>query len=59
MTRAGIRAINLLMRLNRSEFRVFVHPVARMTAAADEKGLELGERRRRGIFWESAVYVRA
>ena len=59
LTRAGIRAINLLMRLNRSEFRVFVHPVARMTAAADEKGLELGERRRRGIFWESAVYVRA
>jgi magnesium-protoporphyrin O-methyltransferase len=57
-TRAGIRLINLLMRLTGSDFRVFVHPVARMVAAAGEKGLKLGERRPRGIFWESAVYER-
>ena len=58
-TRAGIRVINLFMRLNRSDFRTFVHPVARMSAAAGAHGLELGERRRRGIFWESAAFVRA
>ena len=58
-TRAGMGVINLFMRLIGSDFRVFVHPVARISAAAREKGLELGERRRRGIFWESAAYVRA
>ncbi len=58
-TRAGIRVINFFMRLNGSDFRAFVHPVARMTAAAGEHGLELAERRPRGRFWESAAYVRA
>jgi len=58
-TRAGTRVINLFMRLNGSDFRVFVHPVTRMTAAAGERGLAPGERRRHGIFWESAAYVRA
>ena len=57
--RAGLRSINLFMRLNGSEFRAFVHPVARMTAAAAGHGLELAERRRNGRFWESAAYVRA
>lgn len=58
-TRAGIRVINLFMRITGSEFRTFVHPVARMSTAAREKGLELAERRRRGIFWESAAYERS
>src|SRR5215471_11158715 len=31
-TRAGIAAINFFMRLSGSEFRAFVHPVARMAA---------------------------
>lgn len=57
-TRAGIQAINFFMRLNGSDFRAFVHPVARMSAAAGEHGLELVERRPRGWFWESAAYVR-
>jgi 2-polyprenyl-3-methyl-5-hydroxy-6-metoxy-1,4-benzoquinol methylase len=57
--RAGIGAVNLFMRLTGSDFRAFVHPVSRMTAAAAEHGLEPGERRRRGIFWESAAFVRA
>jgi len=57
-TRAGIGVINLLMRLNRSDFRAFVHPVARISAAAEEKGLALGEQRRGGIFWESAAFER-
>jgi SAM-dependent methyltransferase len=58
-TRAGIGVINLFMRLTGSDFRVFVHPVARMSAAAGAHGLELAERRKRGMFWESAVFVRA
>jgi len=57
-TRAGTRAVNLGMRLSRSEFRVFVHPLKRMSAAAGEQGLALGERRRRGLFWESAAFER-
>ena len=57
-TRAGLGVINLFLRLNGSDFRVFVHPVTRMAAAAKEKGLELGERKRRGLFWESAAYER-
>ena len=57
-TRAGIRVINLLLRLNGSEFRVFVHPLTRMDAAARKHGLTVGERRRRGMVWESASYVR-
>jgi magnesium-protoporphyrin O-methyltransferase len=57
-TRAGVRAINFFMRLNGSDFRAFVHPVQRMTAAARGRGLELATRRRRGIFWESAAFER-
>jgi len=59
LTRAGIRAINLFMRLSGSDFRAFVHPVSRMTAAAAEHGLELAELRRNGRLWESAAYVKA
>jgi hypothetical protein len=58
-TRVGIGLVNLFMRITGSDFRVFVHPVARMRAAAGKHGLELSERRRRGVFWESAAFVRA
>lgn len=58
VTRAGIATINFFMRLNGSDFRAFVHPVARISAAASEQGLALGERRRSGIVWESAAYDR-
>jgi magnesium-protoporphyrin O-methyltransferase len=58
-TRAGIGVVNLFMRLTGSDFRVFVHPVSRMTAAAAEHGLEPGEFPKRGVFWESAAFVRA
>lgn len=36
--RAGARAINVFLRLSGSSFRAFVHPVARMTAAAGKEG---------------------
>ncbi len=57
-TRAGIWAINLFMRISRSSFRAFVHPVARMTAAAEREGLTLERRERPGLIWENAVYER-
>ncbi len=56
-TRTGVRVINLVLRVSGSEFRVFVHPLARIDAAAASQGLSLGERRR-GRIWESAVYER-
>ena len=57
-TRAGIWAINLFMRISSSSFRAFVHPVARMTAAAEREGLTLERRERPGLIWENAVYER-
>lgn len=57
-TRAGLGAINLFMRLSGSDFRAFVHPVARMRDVAGERGLVPTERRRRGLFWESAAFER-
>jgi hypothetical protein len=58
-TRAGARLLNVSLRLFGSRFRVFVHPVRRVTAAAAEGGLAPGERRRRGILWESVAYERS
>lgn len=57
-TRAGIAAINLFMRISGSEFRAFVHPVARMTAAAQREGLALERREQPGLIWENAAYER-
>jgi magnesium-protoporphyrin O-methyltransferase len=57
-TRAGIWSINLFMRISGSSFRAFVHPVARMAAAAQREGLTLERRERPGLIWENAVYER-
>jgi magnesium-protoporphyrin O-methyltransferase len=57
-TRAGIAAINLFMRISGSDFRAFVHPVARMTAAAQREGLALERREQPGLIWENAAYER-
>jgi 2-polyprenyl-3-methyl-5-hydroxy-6-metoxy-1,4-benzoquinol methylase len=57
-TRAGIGAINLFMRISGSEFRAFVHPVARMEAAAQREGLTLERREQPGLIWENAAYER-
>ena len=58
-TRAGVRAINFFMRLSGSDFRAFVHPVARMAAAAQREGLALERRERPGLIWENAAYQRS
>ena len=55
---AGVRAINLFLRISGSEFRAFVHPFARMRAAAEREGLALERRERPGLIWENAAYER-
>ena len=57
-TRAGIAAVNLFMRISGSDFRAFVHPVARITAAAQREGLALERREQPGLIWENAAYER-
>ena len=58
LTRAGIRALNLWLRLTRCGFRTYVHPVARIVAAAECAGLRLDSRAAAGALWENAGFVR-
>jgi magnesium-protoporphyrin O-methyltransferase len=53
----GLAAANLWLRVRRCGFRTYQHPFARVEAAAS--GLRLERRVRRGLVWESAVFVRA
>ena len=57
-TRAGAAVINLFLRISGSDFHAFVHPVARMSAAAEREGLALERRERPGVIWENAAYER-
>ena len=57
-TRAGIRAINLMLRLSGSSFRAFVHPFTAIAAAAAGEGLALERRERQGLIWENAAFAR-
>ena len=52
----GFRLVNCWLRLSRCGFRTYQHPFACIAAAAGDMRLE--ERRRRGLIWESAVFVR-
>ena len=55
--RLGVRGANLLMRLRRSAFRVFVHPPAAIDEVIHQHGLD---RRsfRRTVAWEVVTYAR-
>jgi len=57
--RAGIRLANAWLRLAGSTFRVYVHPRARIDAAARSGGLARSGGGRRGLLWESAAFSRA
>ena len=57
-TRAGMWAINLVLRTSGSSFRAFVHPFAAIVAAADGEGLALERRERKGLIWENAAFAR-
>ena len=54
----GGRVANLFLCLQRSSFRIFVHPTERIEAVVRANGLE---RRyyRKTILWQVAVYARA
>jgi magnesium-protoporphyrin O-methyltransferase len=56
--RAGLRMVNLWLRLTGCGFRTYAHSVARITAAADAHGLHLEQRTAAGFLWESASYRR-
>ncbi|MEP6813224.1 MAG: methyltransferase domain-containing protein [Actinomycetota bacterium] len=55
---AGLTAANAFMRVRGCGFRVYLHPVARILAAAEQHGLELERRVQQGLLWESASLVR-
>ena len=57
--RVGVAAINFFLRISGSGFRAFVHPVARMNAAAEQEGLSLERREPQGLFWENAAFARS
>lgn len=56
--RAAVAVANLVERLRRRTFRVFIHPVAAVDAAATGAGLVLLERRSLGPFWQLLAYER-
>lgn len=53
--RAIISVVNAVMRVGGSTFRVYVHPFDRIASAA--VGMQLVERRRSGLVWESAAFT--
>ena len=58
LTRVGIRVVNLWLRLTGCGFRTYVHPFARVAAAAERGGLRLESRAPQGAIWENAAFVR-
>jgi 2-polyprenyl-3-methyl-5-hydroxy-6-metoxy-1,4-benzoquinol methylase len=55
LIRAGVRVVNLFLRLSRCGFRAYAHRVEKIVAAAAQYGLTLETRERAGFFWESAA----
>jgi len=56
IVRAGLGLVNAILRLRRSNFRVYVHPARRIEAAAGKHGLMPTARRRHGLLWESVAF---
>jgi 2-polyprenyl-3-methyl-5-hydroxy-6-metoxy-1,4-benzoquinol methylase len=59
LSRLGVRAVNLWLRLTGCGFRTYAHPVGRIVAAAESAGLALEARAPQGSIWENAAFVRA
>ena len=55
--RAGLRSMNVWLRLSRCGFRTYVHPVAAIVGAAETHGLRLERREQHGLLWESAAFA--
>jgi SAM-dependent methyltransferase len=58
LVRAGVRAVNLWLRLTGCGFRVYAHRFAVLAAAAAREGLALESRAGAGLVWENAAFVR-
>lgn len=58
LSRLGVRAVNLWLRLTGCGFRTYAHPLERIAAAAERRGLSLESREPRGAIWENAAFVR-
>ena len=56
--RIGLQVVNVWLRVRGCGFRTYAHPVARIDGAATHGGLQLEQRVRRGLLWESAAYGR-
>lgn len=59
LIRAGVRVVNLFLRLTRCGFRTYAHRVEKIVAVAADHGLTLETRERGGFVWESAALSRA
>lgn len=57
-TRAGIAGVNLIQRIRRKTFRVYVHAPAAITTIAEAHGLHPAARHR-GFVWELREFVRS
>ena len=58
LSRLGVRAVNLWLRLTGCGFRTYAHPVATIFAAAERAGLALESRATQGAIWENAAFRR-
>jgi 2-polyprenyl-3-methyl-5-hydroxy-6-metoxy-1,4-benzoquinol methylase len=58
LTRLGVRALNLWLRLTGCGFRTYAHPVGQIVSAAERVGLTLVSRQPQGAIWENAAFVR-
>jgi SAM-dependent methyltransferase len=59
LVRAGLRVVNVWLRLSRCGFRTYAHRVERIVAVAAEHGLTVEARDRSHPIWESAALSRA
>ena len=58
LLRIAFSAMNGILALGGSTFRIYVHPVVRIEAAARGSGLVPAEPRRRSFVWESCAFAR-
>jgi 2-polyprenyl-3-methyl-5-hydroxy-6-metoxy-1,4-benzoquinol methylase len=58
LIRVALSGLNAVLRMRGSTFQVYVHPAARIAAAVNAHGLDLAERRRSGLVWETAAFAR-
>jgi methyltransferase family protein len=58
LVRAGMAAMNLVLRVRRTSFRVFVHPAADVERAVRANGFEERFRGQTGLVWQVRVYGR-